>query len=796
MTGFGGNTMRDFTRSLLLTSGLCAALPVALGATAAHAQTAPVEAAPEAAADADAAPGEVIVTARGRREVLADVPISIAAFDSERIATRGINSVASVAQLTPGLQFDQGPSPADIRPSLRGIALIEGRSNVAIIVDGIDVTGVTLNTTIGGGGAQTAAPLLDLERIEVVKGPQSVYFGRSAFAGAIQFISRDPSFTPEGKVAFAIGDRGRGEATAHVSGPIIGDTLAAKLSATYRTFQGFYQNPDGGQDLGGYNTGGIGGALLLKTGPLRVKVQGNYLRQHDEPPAGYVAPRADVTPYGVNVITEESFDESQIGISSDHRYQGNLSDTYRGIVNAQLDLGGGFSLNALTGYSKVDADIEFDFDTKRANVPVGTALPGGLVNCLAATCVGIFDFHNELQQISQELRLSYDNGPLRALVGGYFFDENYSEIDYSRFVGARAGVTADRDSIPGRPASLETNTYSGFGSLEYDVTDALTLTGELRYNHEVIRAASATGFNLLFGTGSTDITFRGRTTFDSWLPRASVRFDLAPNVNIYASAARGTKPGGFNTGQILNELRPFQQEKIWTYEVGTKGSLFDRRVTFELAAYYSDWRDVQVTTICYGTASAFGPEASCPDATAVSLNYIINADKARVKGIDASLGATPVDGLTLGLNYAFTDSTFEDFLARDVFPAPASPTPRQFGGNRMPLIPRHSVSGMIRLEKPLGDTLTPFVELDGRYRSSRYSRFDNRVLIGEKAVFDAQVGIKGEDWTLLAFMDNIFNDLTPEFTRYYGNWNPSRTNGEYIAAPAKRAVGLRFNKDF
>jgi iron complex outermembrane recepter protein len=784
--------MRHLT-SLMMTSALCAALV----AGEALAQTAPVEAAPDSGEAATGrVPGEIIVTARGRREVLTDVPISITAFDSQRIADRGINSVSAVAQLTPGLQFDQGPSPADIRPSLRGIALIEGRSNVAIIVDGIDVTGVTLNTNIGGGGAQTAAPLLDLERVEVVKGPQSVYFGRSAFAGAIQFISRDPSFTPEGKVAFAIGDRGRGEATAHVSGPIIGDTLAAKFSATYRTFEGYYPNPVGGQNLGGYNTGGVGGALLLKTGPLRVKGMFNYLRQHDEPPAGYVAPRADITQFSVNKITEASFDESQIGISSDHRYTGNLSDTYRGTLNAQLDLGGGLSLSALTGYSRVNADVEFDFDTKRDNVPSGTALPGGLLNCLPGVCVGIFDFHNELQQVSQDVRLSYDGGALRAMVGGYYFDENYSELDYSRFVGAQAGITGARSTVPGRPSSLETNTYSGFGSIEYDFSSAFTLTGELRFNHEVIRAASATGFNLLFGTGSTAITFRGRTSFDSWLPRVSARFDLSPDVNIYASAARGTKPGGFNTGQILDTLRPFEQEKIWTYEVGTKGSLMNKRLTFELAAYYSDWRNVQVTTICYGTASAFGPEASCPTATAVSLNYIINAEKAEVKGIDASVSAQPVEGLTLGLNYAYTDSTFKDFLARDVFPAPASPTPRQFGGNRMPLIPRHSLSGTVRIERPVTDTLTPFVELDGRYRSSRYARFDNRVLIGDKAVFDAQIGLKGPDWTVLAFVDNIFNDLTPEFTRYYGNWNPSRTNGEYISAPPKRAVGLRFNKDF
>ena len=200
---------------------------------------------------------EIVVTARRRDETLIEVPIAISAISASVIQERGITDVTSVSQLTPGLQFDKGASPADVRPSLRGIALIEGRSNVAIIVDGIDVTGVSLNTLVGGSGSQTAAALMDLERIEVVKGPQTVYFGRSAFAGAIQFISKKPEFTTGGTVSGAIGDYGRRELTGHITGPIIGDSVAAKLSATYRHFDGFYDNPGNQQGLGGSEVWGV-----------------------------------------------------------------------------------------------------------------------------------------------------------------------------------------------------------------------------------------------------------------------------------------------------------------------------------------------------------------------------------------------------------------------------------------------------------------------------------------------------------------------------------------------------------
>ncbi|MBM0168457.1 TonB-dependent receptor [Altererythrobacter sp. C41] len=786
-------------QKIAFTTG-AAALAVAAGlvpsvAQAQEAVDSPPQAPAEAAGDAAPMGDAIIVTARRRSETLTDVPIAIEAVSAETIQNKGIATVDSVAQITPGLQFDKGASPADVRPSLRGISLIEGRSNVAMIVDGIDVTGVSLNTTIGGSGSQTAAALMDLERIEVVKGPQTVYFGRSAFAGAIQFISKDPEFVTGGTVSGAIGDYGRRELTAHITGPVIGDVVAAKLSATYRNFGGFYENPGNQQGLGASEVWGVGGSALVESGAFRGKFSINYLDEHITPGAAYVIERPDISVDGVNVIDEDMFDPSLIGISSHMEYKGNVSETWRGIANMSLDLGGGLSLASVTGINKVDSTIQFDFDTKRDNVPSLTPVGGGLYNCLPGVCVGIAEFDTSLQQLSQELRLSYDSDDLRLLFGGYVFDENYEELDYTRFLGSQDFVTETRTGIAPRPSRLNTNTYSLFGSVDADVAPGLTLTGELRFNHEIIRAEAATGFNILFQNGPADITFRGKETFNSWLPRVNAKLELTDDVNLYGSIAKGSKPGGFNVGQVRNDLRPFGQETVWTYEIGTKGRIAGGLISFDAALYYSDWRDVQVTTICYGTASPFGPEAECPDATAVSLNYIVNADKAEVKGAELGLVVRPADPLTLTFNYAYADSTFVDFEARDVYPAPAG-TDRQFGGNRLPLVPKHSLSGSVRVEEPIADGVSLFTELSARYRSSRYARFDNRVLLAGKTVADAQIGLKGDDWTALIFVDNIFNELTPDFARYYGNFGPSRPNGEFIAAPAKRSFGLRVSKEF
>jgi outer membrane receptor protein involved in Fe transport len=742
--------------------------------------------------------GEIVVTARRRSESLKEVPISITAFTSQTIQQRGLNNLSAIAQQTPGFQFDKGATAGDIRPSLRGIALIEGRSNVAMIVDGIDVTGVSLNTTIGGGGSQTSATLMDLDRIEVVKGPQSVYFGRSAFAGAIQFISKEPQFTFGGSANGALGSYGRREIAGNITGPIIGDTVAAKLSATYRNFNGFYKNPGNHLGLGGSEVWGVGGSTLVHSGGFRGKFQLNYLHEHSNPIAAFVIPRPDVTPFGVNRIDADTFRDNKdlVGISSNIDYKGNLAKTLRAIANLHFDLGDGFALDAISGLNKVKSTVQYDFDTKTQNTPSGTVLPGGLLNCLPGVCVGIGDLDGDLRQLSQEVRLSYSKQNLRLLLGGYLFNEKYDELDFTRFVGSQAFVTDTRAGITPRPSSLDTKTYSAFGSAEFDVTPALTLTSELRFNHEIISAAAATAFNILFQTGSTAITFRGKQDFNSLLPRFSAKYKLSKDVNLYASAAKGSKPGGFNVGQVRDDLRPFGPEQIWTYEAGAKGRLLDGALQFDAAVYYSDWRHVQVTTICYGTASPFGPEPECPTATAVSLNYIINADKAQVKGAELGLVAKPIRDVTLTLNYAYTDSKFKDFLARDVFPAPASPVPRQFAGNRMPLVAKHSLIGSVHVEEPVSHDKRLFADLQGRYRSSRFARFDNRVLLAPKTVADAQLGVKSDTWTALLYVNNIFDNQTPDFSRYYGNFNPSRPNGEFVTAPDKREVGIRVSKYF
>lgn len=788
-------------RSMLLSTTALLSLGAIFAPAAAMAQTSEVAQVSTAGAppvQREEGGGDIVVTARNRAESLQTVPLSISVLSQNTIDQRAVSNVSDVAKLTPGLQFDKGATPGDLRPSLRGIPLIEGRSNVALLVDGVDVTGITLDPQFGGAGSQLALGLLDLAQVEVVKGPQSVHFGRSAFAGAINFISAEPGNTFEAKILGGLGNYGDRNASVHISVPIIADVLSVKVSGMFRDFDGYYQNPGNGLDLGGENSKGIGGMVVFTpTSRFKARAQFQYMDQKLGQPAGYSQARAITTPTGVNIIGSANFDPDKIAISTNIDYKGNQSKTYRGNLSLSYDLTDALTLSTLTGINRITGVNQFDWDQNPQNTPSSLPLADGNRNCQPLVCVGIGDYDINLRQISQEARLAYDNDTLHLLGGLYYFNERYRQPDYTRFVGAASYVTSSRDNITPRIFGQNTETKAAFGSVEFDPIADLKVGAEVRYSEESVEAFGP-NFSATTQQGSPAEAFRRKATFKSWTPRFTIGYDIDTNRHLYASAARGTKPGGFNLGQVIDAIRPYGQETIWTYEVGTKTSWWDRRIQVDLAAYYSDWRNVQVTTVCFGSNSPYGPESLCPDFRSTSLNYIVNADKARIKGVDLDIRAKLTPVLTAGFNYAYSDSKFVDFLARAPFPATPSTTPTQFAGNRLPLIPKHSLQGTLRFEHPVpgNEDYHFFAEESWRWRSSRYSRFDNRVRVNGKAVGDAQVGINKGDWFVLIYVENVLNNQIPDFTRYYPRWNPSNSNGEYIAAPTPRTFGTRFRYVF
>ena len=249
-------------------SASCATLSLAITATPANAQTAVANAQPSASE-------VIIVTARRVEENLQQVPLTIHVFSGADIEREGVRNINDVARLSAGITYDLGGFPNDTRPAMRGMQSERGRPSVAIMLDGHDLSGE--NLSIAGGTAGVATDILDLERIEVVKGPQSTLYGRNAFAGAINYISKKPSFKRETRFSIEGATGGQIGASASFTGPLIEDKLAFRINGAFRQSDGFWTNPVNGGPLGAESMRG-GTVALRYTPTANLEIVGRYQR--------------------------------------------------------------------------------------------------------------------------------------------------------------------------------------------------------------------------------------------------------------------------------------------------------------------------------------------------------------------------------------------------------------------------------------------------------------------------------------------------------------------------------------
>ena len=232
---------------------------VALAAVASGALPVPVSNAQSVSDDALALE-EIVVSARKREESLQSVPIAVSVFSNARLEQLAIENIENLSRFTPSLFFDEGVLPTDTRPVIRGASSLRGRPNVGVLVDFVDVSSESL--TVAGGGITTNLRLLDLERVEVVKGPQSALYGRSAFTGAINYVTRRPDEVFTGEVRLSHDDQSASELRLTAGGPLIDDKLGARVVFSKYDSDGYYTNPNTGGELGA--TDSVGGALGLE----------------------------------------------------------------------------------------------------------------------------------------------------------------------------------------------------------------------------------------------------------------------------------------------------------------------------------------------------------------------------------------------------------------------------------------------------------------------------------------------------------------------------------------------------
>ncbi len=633
---------RNSTRALL-----AAGVALSTFATApAVAQTAP--ATEQQAEPTDSS--DIIVTARRREERLIDVPVAITAFSGAQLEASGAVDVTDIASVTPNvtLEVSRGTN-STLTAFIRGVGQ---QDPVAGFEPGV---GIYLDDVYLNRPQAAVLDIYDVERIEVLRGPQGTLYGRNTIGGAVKYVTRRLGDEATVSARASYGSYNQADGVISGSTPI-GDTgfkiggAIAKL-----TRDGFGTNLTTGQENYNKNLFGARGTLQYEpSSDAFFRLSGDYTKDDSNPRGGHRLIPALNNPTGFPVLANV-FD-SQGSLTSPKQ----SVEAYGGSFFAELKPADFLTFRSITGYRKDDSATPIDFD----------ALP--------VVDVDVPAFYNN-EQFSQEVQLLVDTGPFNALLGLYYLDAKARTVFDVRLPGTVTALTF---------GNVKTDTVAIFGDATYDITSQLSISVGGRYtwdnrNSQVQRNVYL-GSSPFFG-GTTapfrqQTDFRGTANFKKFTPRASVSFKPDADNTLYASYSRGFKGGGFDprgvgtaapdfNGNGINgaggdqsdiyNFLSFDPENVTSYEIGYKASLFDRRLNFALAAFHSDYTDVQVP----------GSVGTVVSGIQTFIGITTNAGKARINGAEGEFNLTVAQGvastddkLTLAGTIGYIDAKYTTFI--------------------------------------------------------------------------------------------------------------------------------------
>ncbi|HEY3655560.1 MAG TPA: TonB-dependent receptor [Steroidobacteraceae bacterium] len=583
---------------------------------------------------------DIVVTAQRRSEVARDVPISITALSGDQLANAGTETTRDLTALTPGLLVDR--VGAYTQPSIRGVttqlSLAGNESNVAIYVDGIYQPSQAANTF----------DLPDIDRIEVLKGPQGTLFGRNATGGAIRIVTLDPTYTFTGRVSASYGNFNEAIFNGFVSAPIVDNKLAVSLAGYYRSSDGYNHNLlANGADIGSDESKLVRGKILFDvTDDLRFVVTGFWSGKRDGgatlgiPLAGNTL---DATVPGA-VIPNRPYNVAANGSG--------LQVKSSGVdLKGELKLGSA-TLTSLTGLTNYKADLFLDNDYGYTSDQPGS-------NYIA---------HQPDRALSEELTLASNNhGPFNYTIGYYYYDAfgSYQPIEV-------------QSGFPPYPYDVDVygKQYSKanavFGEIFYDVTSRLSLIGGLRYSRET---RTFYGETLGHGAPQPDPPLIAARTDGGTTPRFSARYRLTDDTNVYFTYSEGFKSGQFNTTVPSATAPSVGPEKIKAVEVGLK-SKASRELEFNAAMFYYKYTDMQVNA--FQTVNG------------IASSVFQNAAAARIYGLDFEATYRPLTHFTLSSGLSILNAKFSDFPDAQVV------VPTGTGGNMSVAIPNAKGNHLVR----------------------------------------------------------------------------------------------------
>ncbi|WP_332819644.1 TonB-dependent receptor [Sphingopyxis sp.] len=637
--------------------------------------------------------GEIVVTAQRRSQNIQDVPISIAAISGEALTEVGIRDPRDLSILVPGLSSQAGTSATTTSLFLRGVGIGDFNSNTTGAV------GVYVDDVFLGANAGKLFNVFDSDGIEVLKGPQGTLYGRNTTAGAIRFSSRKPTDEFSANAALSYGRFNEVQVEGGVGGPIVTDLLKMRVAGTYLRRDGWLLNRVTGNKLNDLDMW-AGRAIVDLTPSEDVLIRAIVHGGQNRGGARQFQHRGQ----GVDFAGNPNFAD---GVPLDGL---GYADTDGDLNAGDYDIEGqervnvfGASLTASINFSGVTlTSISAYEQVRRSTVEDTDASPN---NVLTATYI------DRPQQYSQELRLqSRDGGAVNWIVGGYYFHDKLvteSAFDILRVFRDPNDLLGTFDPVNSignfaYPYTQKTESWAAFAQADVKLSDRLTLTGGLRYSADSIDFDFHSFFDDVIVVPVLD--FEGSKTFKDLSWRAALSFQATDDLLFYASSSKGYNSGGFAGGSSsdLAQLQPFRSEKLYAYEAGFKSDLLGRTLRFNAAAFYYDYRDLQV--FVFDTSGV------------LPVQRKLNAGNAELYGLEIELQAQPSRTFNAFVNASLLHARYKDFtaLAAD-----------DYSGNKLVNAPEYAISAGFSLTQPLPGDSALKLRVDGSLQSETFLTPDN-----------------------------------------------------------------------
>lgn len=727
---------------------------LALGATALTSLSAGHAFAQDAAATPTNNIEEIVVTALKRSTTIQTTPISISAVTEKSLQALGASSIQDYFRTVPNLQVE-GNSPTNRRLTLRGVRSA-GEATVGLYYDETPLTGPA-GTTADASSTSADVNLFDVERVEVLRGPQGTLYGSGSMGGTLRVILNKPDSTQYSGAVEAQGTATKDGGTGYsvkgmVNVPLIQDKLAARV-VLYEAEQGGYVDNVllNKKDINDQHS--TGGRLMLGFTPtenITINASGLFQKttldgQNSWYPAlgaksystnaRVIAPTEDdLRVY--NVMGKWELDFATItGTSSYYKwsllrnsdYSPTLSANRANATSCRNYVAGGPAASGSTNPACTTAQMTAYTAYADSRTPGALYQPMGLTSW------------------NHELRM---NGSLFAdkidWTAGVYYEDRSDYIESQVAKADAAGAINPSDLTAWRHVGTETKQTAFFGEITYKPIEKLSLTGGVRrFNYDKTVSGQVLISNFITQS-YVGPAAQVDASADGWVSKFNVSYQVNSDIMVYGLAAKGFRPGGANNVPgLASALLAYGPDSLWNYEAGVKSQWLDRRLTVNAAAYQIDWSNMQISAT--SANGAFG--------------YLTNAGKAKIKGFEIEAVARPMRGLTLNATAAFVDAKLTEDQANSAVLITGSTGLR---GDEFPNVADFSGSASAEYTWPINNDLNGLLRADYAYVGESASQFRPTYVYYEKqgdyGYANLRGGVEGADWGAYLFINNVANE--------------------------------------